>query len=352
MKPVVAVLFGGVSSEHEVSLISASSILEHFPTDLYEPVLLGITKEGRWFYYTGDPALLPGRKWEQGPCAPAFISPDRALHGFLYQTAEGWQTKRIDVVFPVLHGKNGEDGTVQGLLELAGIPYVGCHVLGSAVCMDKAVANQLMDWNGIPRCEWDYTVETDFDALQVRLDEIEKKLSYPIFVKPANAGSSVGISKAGDRTALENAVKLALQHDSRIVYERFVEGQEVECAVFGNDHPVSTLPGEILASADFYDYEDKYLSGTSQTVIPAHLSAEKLEEVRTMAVKAYSALCCKGLSRVDFFVEKGTGKVLLNEINTLPGFTSISMYPKLMMHEGRSYSGLIADLIQLALAEE
>lgn len=352
MKPVVAVVFGGVSSEHEISLLSAASIIEHFPTGLYEPVLVGITKDGRWLYYTGPAAALPDSSWEHGLCAPACISPDRAVHGLLYQTPQGWAQKRLDAVFPVLHGKNGEDGTIQGLLELAGIPYVGCGVLGSAVCMDKAVANQLMDQNGIPRCEWDYMTRRELSCLDSLLPRLEEKLGYPMFVKPANAGSSVGISKAASRAGLEKSITLALQHDSRVVFERFVDGQEVECAVFGNDTPRATLPGEILASADFYDYEDKYHSGTSRTAIPAYLSPEKLEEVRALAVKAYRALCCKGLSRVDFFVERGTGRILLNEINTMPGFTSISMYPKLMINEGRPYSELIAGLIGLALGEE
>ncbi|MDO5602076.1 MAG: D-alanine--D-alanine ligase family protein [Oscillospiraceae bacterium] len=352
MKPVVAVLFGGVSSEHEISLLSAASILKNFPFDRYEPVLIGITKEGRWLYYTGEADALPEGRWEAGPCMPAFITPDRGVHGFLYQTPGGWAQKRLDAVFPVLHGKNGEDGTIQGLLELANIPYVGCGVLGSAVCMDKAVANQLMEQNGIPRCEWAHITRADLAGLADILPKLEQKLGYPIFVKPANAGSSVGISKAVDRPALEKAVALAFQHDDRVVFERFVDGQEVECAVIGGDAAEASLPGEILSSADFYDYEDKYLSGSSTTAIPARLPPEKLEEVRALAVKAYRALCCRGLSRVDFFVERATGRVLLNEINTLPGFTSISMYPKLMTQAGRSYQGLIAELIGLALGEE
>ena len=247
------------------------------------------------------------------------------------------------------HGKNGEDGTVQGLLEMAGLPYVGCGVLGSALCMDKVCANLVMDAAGIARCEWDYMEAwqlADFDAIERRVAE---KLHYPIFVKPANAGSSVGISKAADKAALRAAVELALRHDSRVVFERFVDGHEIECAVSGNEEVRATLPGEILASAEFYTYDDKYVSGTSRVVIPAQLPEETLNAVRATAEKAYRALCCRGLSRVDFFVERGTGRVLLNEVNTMPGFTDISMYPKLKIAAGQSYGQLLEELVGLAL---
>ena len=267
--------------------------------------------------------------------------------------AAGWRgvcrSLPVDVVFPVLHGKNGEDGTIQGLLELAGLPYVGCGVLGSAVCMDKIIANRVMDATGIPRCEWDCMERWQRPELAVIARRAAEKLGWPIFVKPANAGSSVGISKARDMAELEAAVDLALQHDSRVVFERFVQGQEVECAVRGNDEVSGTHPGEILASAEFYTYDDKYISGTSRVAIPAQLAPEKLDEVRDLAVRAYRALCCKGLARVDFFVEHGTQRVLLNEVNTLPGFTSISMYPKLMLAAGETYPGLLDSLITLAL---
>ena len=253
-----------------------------------------------------------------------------------------------------MHGKNGEDGTIQGLFEMARIPYVGCGVLGSAVCMDKAVANALMDAAGVPHCKWVAATRADLTLNgPVVLDAVEAKLGYPIFVKPANAGSSVGISKAADRAALEKAVEIALREDDKVVFEEFIDAQEVECAAIGNpDDPASvmtTRPGEILAGAEFYTYDDKYKNGVSQTVIPAHLSEEKLDEVKAEARKAYLALNCAGLSRCDFFVERGTGRVLCNELNTLPGFTPISMYPKLMEHEGLSYAALVDKLLQLAL---
>ena len=256
----------------------------------------------------------------------------------------------VDVVIPVLHGLWGEDGTVQGLLELAGIPYVGCGVLASAVCMDKAVANAMFDASGIPHTKWlsatRWEIESDPDGV---CDGVIAKLGWPIFVKPANAGSSVGITKAHDRDELKAAIRLALANDRKVVFEAFVDGHEVECAVIGSDPAVSTRPGEILAGAEFYTYDDKYKNGVSQVVIPAKLPEEKLDEVKTYAAMAYTALGCEGLARCDFFVEKDTGRVLINEINTLPGFTPISMYPKLMEHEGIPVPALIDRLIALAL---
>lgn len=347
----LCVVFGGISSEHEVSLLSATSVLTNLDSERYDIVMLGITKAGRWLRYTGDVAALRTGAWEKDEAhlASAFISPDPTIHGIVTLKDGSAQTERIDAVFPVLHGKGGEDGTIQGLLEMAQIPYVGCGVLGSAVCMDKIIADLVMDAAGIARCEWDYILagdEADFDALEARL---AAKLGYPIFVKPANAGSSVGITKAHDKAELKAAIALALQHDDRVLFERFVDAHEVECAVCGNRVVTSTLPGEILASKEFYDYEDKYLAGTSQVAIPALLSEEKLREVQAAAVRAYQTLCCTGLARADFFVERTTGRVLLNEINTLPGFTDISMYPKLMMDTGLTYAALLDRLIALAL---
>lgn len=349
-KTRVAVLFGGASSEHEVSRMSATSVLRYLDKEKYEPLPIGILKSGQWFLYEGDPALIESGAWEKEPLIPVTLCPGSEDGLLAYKSDGTWQMLGIDVVFPVLHGKNGEDGTVQGMLELAGVPYVGCGVLGSAVCMDKIVANCVLEACGIARCEWDFMERwqvDDFDAIEAR---VAAKLGYPLFVKPANAGSSVGISKAHDKAALRCAATLALQHDDRVVFERFVSGHEVECAVRGNDDVTSTLPGEILASKEFYDYEDKYLAGTSTVVIPAPLGAEKLREVQEIAVKAYRALCCKGLARADFFVEHGTQRVLLNEINTMPGFTNISMYPKLMLNTGETYADLLDSLIALALS--
>ena len=347
-KKTVAVLFGGASSEHEISLLSVSSVLANLDREKYNVLPVGITKNGRWDLYEGDEALIASGEWENAARTPAAFCPGSGMDGLVVFRETGAECIPVDVVFPVLHGKYGEDGTVQGLLDVTGIPYVGCGTLSSAVCMDKVIANCVMDACGIARCAWDYMEARElpgFDAIERRA---AAKLGYPIFVKPANAGSSVGISKAHNKEELRKAVLLAAEHDDRIVFERFVRGQEVECAVRGNTEVTSTHPGEILASAEFYTYDDKYVSGTSSTAIPAHLSPEKLDEVRDTAVRAYRALCCTGLARVDFFVEEGTGKVLLNEINTLPGFTSISMYPKLMMDAGDTYASLLDSLIALA----
>ena len=353
----VALLFGSCSSEHEVSCVSAAAWADALATmpDRYEVILVGITKQGRWLKYSGSTEGMRSGSWEQdASCVPCVLSPDRSDHGLLVHSSNGYELLPVDVVAPILHGKNGEDGTIQGLFELARIPYVGCGVLGSAVCMDKAVANALMDAAGVPHCKWVAASRADLELNgPVVLDGIEAKLGYPIFVKPANAGSSVGISKAADRAALEKGVEIALREDDKVVFEEFVDAQEVECAAIGNPDDPSTVsttrPGEILAGAEFYTYDDKYKNGVSQTVIPAHLSEEKLDEVRAEARKADLALGCSGLSRCDFFVERGTGRVLCNELNTLPGFTSISMYPKLMEHEGYSYSALVDTLLQLAV---
>ena len=351
-KMCVALLFGGMSSEHEVSRVSVGNFVNNIDREKYEVLTVGITKEGRWLYTEATAAQMADGSWEElAGNMPCVISPDRADHGMILFTPEGHVEKlHIDVVIPVLHGLWGEDGTVQGLLELAGIPYVGCGVLASAVCMDKAVANALFEANGVPHTKWlaanRWEIESDLEGV---CEGVEKKLGWPVFVKPANAGSSVGISKVNSREELKKAIDLALENDRKVVFEAFVDGQEVECAVIGSDPAVSTRPGEILAGAEFYTYDDKYKNGVSQVVIPAKLPEEKLDEVKTYAAMAYTALGCEGLARCDFFVEKDTGRVLINEINTFPGFTPISMYPKLMEHEGIPVPALIDRLIALAL---
>ena len=351
-KMCVVLLFGGMSSEHEVSRVSVGNFVNNIDREKYEVLTVGITKEGRWLYTEATAAQMADGSWEElaGNMA-CVISPDRADHGMILFTPEGHVEKvHVDVVIPVLHGLWGEDGTVQGLLELAGIPYVGCGVLASAVCMDKAVANALFEANGVPHTRWlaadRWEIESDLEGV---CEGVEKKLGWPVFVKPANAGSSVGISKVSSRDELKKAIDLALENDRKVVFEAFVDGQEVECAVIGSDPAVATRPGEILAGAEFYTYDDKYKNGVSQTVIPAHLPEAKLDEVKTYAAMAYTALNCEGLARCDFFVEHGTGRVLINEINTFPGFTSISMYPKLMEHEGLPVPALIDRLVALAL---
>ena len=351
-KMCVVLLFGGMSSEHEVSRVSVGNFVNNIDREKYETLAVGITKEGRWLYTEATAVQMADGSWEElAGNMPCVISPDRADHGMILFTPEGHVEKvHVDVVIPVLHGLWGEDGTVQGLLELAGIPYVGCGVLASAVCMDKAVANALFEANGVPHTKWvaanRWEIESDLKGV---CDGVEQKLGWPVFVKPANAGSSVGISKVSSREELKKAIDLALENDRKVVFEAFVDGQEVECAVIGSDPAVATRPGEILAGAEFYTYDDKYKNGVSQTVIPAHLPEAKLDEVKTYAAMAYTALNCEGLARCDFFVEHGTGRVLINEINTFPGFASISMYPKLMEHEGLPVPALIDRLIALAL---
>ncbi len=345
------ILFGGVSSEHDVSLVSAQSVINNVPKDKYELVLIGITKDGRWFLYEGEADNLPDDKWllDESKLTPAVISVDRADHGIIV-LGEKTEKIRIDVVFPVLHGKNGEDGTVQGLLQVAGIPFVGCDMLASACCMDKVITNTLADNAGIPQAKWLGLKEYEYNQNKEYFIEKSKKyLGYPVFVKPANAGSSVGVSKATDDASLEKAIEIAFKEDSKLVLEEGIVGKEVECAVLGNENPIASVVGEIVPANDFYDYEAKYINAASELHIPARLPEEKINEVRFAAINAYKALGCSGLSRVDFFVRESDGAVMLNEPNTIPGFTSISMYPKLFGASGIGYSDLIDKLFDYAI---
>ena len=344
----LAVLFGGASSEHDVSLMSAGGVLSHIDRDKYELYLLGITKDGQWYLYTGPLDLLPGDRWvNSGFCERAVISPDASVHGIV---TESGKTIRLDAVFPVLHGKNGEDGTLQGLLQLAGLPFVGCASTACGVCMDKRITNAMADVYGIAQVPWCSTSVHDYrkDPAAFR-DAAVQKLGFPIFVKPANAGSSVGISKAGDMASLEAGIEKAFREDNSIILEAFADGFEVECAVLGNDDPVASDVGEILSANEFYDYEAKYFNAASKTVIPAGIGEEKRREVAEAAVRAFKAFGCAGLARVDFFVSRSDGRVLFNEINTLPGFTPISMYSMLFEAAGVPYSELIDRLVDLAV---
>ncbi|CAB1243504.1 D-alanine--D-alanine ligase [Ruminococcaceae bacterium BL-6] len=350
-KTTVAVLFGGCSSEHEVSRISAASVIRNIPRDKYSIVSIGITKDGRWLLFGGSPEDIESGAWEKDPGnRPALISPDRSVHGILAKSGETWETIPVDVVFPVLHGKNGEDGTVQGLFQLAAIPFVGCSTLSSAICMDKAVANSLMETAGIAQAHylWFFSENYKTGAQKIKL-KIGARLGYPVFIKPANAGSSVGISKVNSEEELDAAVEKAAHEDGKILVEEAIEGQEVECAVLGLSHPEASIPGEIAASAEFYDYDDKYKNGTSRLYIPAHVPEGTAQKIRETAARAYRLLGCSGLARVDFFVRKSDGAVLLNELNTMPGFTGISMYPKLWEACGLPYPELMDRLIGLAL---
>ncbi|MBQ8062749.1 MAG: D-alanine--D-alanine ligase [Clostridia bacterium] len=345
----VLVLFGGASSEHDVSTVSAASVLKHIPEDKYQVYKMGITKEGQWYLFEGDIDLLPEDRWlDSGAITPAFVSPDRSVHGITVLRDGAYENIRVDIAFPVLHGKNGEDGTIQGLFQLAGIPFVGCDMASSAVSMDKIFTNTVADQSGVPQAAWESLTEYEYKTGVKTLDDVAEKLGYPIFVKPANAGSSVGISKAHDRKELEAAMELALQHDTRILFEEFIDGFEVECAILGNDELENGIVGQIVPANEFYDFDAKYENAASTLHIPALISEEKRAEVAESARRVFKALGCTGFSRVDFFVSRTDGRVLFNEINTIPGFTNISMYPKMMEAAGTPYAALCDRLLQLA----
>ena len=345
----VCVLFGGVSPEHEVSLRSAESVLNHIDHNKYHVFPVGITKDGDWIHYTGkDYSLLPSGEWKSFPGnRRTAISPVRG-QGLLCFEGDCVVRERIDVVFPVLHGENGEDGTIQGLLQLAGIPYVGSHVAASAVAMDKTLTKLVADREGVTQARWQLVRREDADnRMESVVEELEKSFEYPMFVKPAGTGSSVGVTKAACREELRDGLLCAGNYDEKILVEEFIQGKEIEVAVMGNDSPVASVCGEIDSGAEFYDYDSKYITDTSVAYIPARISEAAAEQVRETAVRIYQAIGCRGLSRVDFFVT-GDDRVVFNEINTIPGFTSISMYPKLFAASGIPYPQLIDELIQLA----
>jgi len=312
MKLRVAVVYGGRSGEHEISIRSAKAIMEQMDPAKYEKI--------EYF-------IDPNGKWNPRPILP---EPGAQPH--------------IDVVFPVLHGTFGEDGTIQGLLEMADLPYVGAGVMASSVSMDKEMTKRVCKERMLPVVDYAALTRENPDV-----DALTERFPFPLFVKPANLGSSVGISKAQNPKELETAVRLAGEYDRKIIVERAIEGRELECAVLGNEKPVASLPCEILPSRDFYDYEDKYLLDRAETKVPADLPHEKTEELRALAVGCYRAVECEGMARVDFFLEAATGRLYINEINTIPGFTSISMYPKMWEHSGIPFPELVDELIKLAL---
>ena len=347
----ICVLFGGISPEHEVSLRSAESVLNQIDKEKYQVLPVGITREGDWIFYGGeDYAELPDGRWLECPMnRKAAISPVRG-QGLLIFDGDRVTCRKVDAVFPVLHGENGEDGAMQGLLQMAGIPFVGPHVAASAVAMDKTLTKLVADNAGVPQAAWllvrRYDMEHGMDTV---LDKLEKRFSDPMFVKPAGTGSSVGVSKAAGREQLREALLAAGKFDDKVLVEEFIHGREIEVAVMGNRSPVASICGEIDSGADFYDYDAKYVTDTSTAYIPARIDEDVAEQVRDAAVKIYKAIGCQGLSRVDFFVTYEGSKVVFNEINTLPGFTSISMYPKLFAASGIPYTQLIDELIRLAM---
>ena len=354
----IGLVFGGRSGEHEVSLASATSVMANLDPEKYEVVPIGITKEGSWLLGT-EPARLLAAEQSVGETTAASpqttavtLTGDPRLRRLI--PVEGNKTLNengaLDVIFPVLHGTYGEDGTLQGLLEMANVAYVGCGVLGAALGMDKEKMKMVFTSVGLPnvdylvyrRNEWERSPETIIET-------IEQRLGYPCFVKPVNLGSSVGINKAHNRAELHHAMHIAAEYDRKIIIERGINCREFECAVLGNDEPIVSVVGEVIASNEFYDYNAKYLDNKSQVVIPADIPQTSAAEIRRQAIQAFLALDLSGLARVDFFLEKETNRVYINEVNTLPGFTEISMYPKLWEASGLPYPALLDRLIELAI---
>lgn len=346
-KKSVLIIFGGNSTEHDVSCKSVMSFVNNVSSDKYEKHYVGIKKNGDWVYYTGDTALIPTGEWTQEASnVPCVLSPNTSSKGLLL--LDGKNTLiHIDVIIPVLHGKNGEDGTIQGLFELCGIPYVGCGVVASGVSMDKAYTKIIVDSIGcIPQADFVLVREGDDDSY---IENAEKKLGYPMFVKPCKSGSSQGVSKAENREELKQAVEVALTHDSKVLIEEAIVGRELECAVLENHGKlVCSGAGEAVAGDTFYSYEAKYNNSDSKTFTAPELPEGVNETVQEYAAKIFTALGCNGLSRVDFFLEKDTNRVIFNEINTLPGFTQISMYPMMMGVIGYPIEKLMDTLIESA----
>lgn len=351
MKKNICVLFGGESTEHEISLRSACSIIENLDKDKYDILLVGITKDGKWKLYEGDTEKISQNKWYNDSLKNISVNLGDLDSSFIIYDDNKTNKVNVDCVFIALHGANGEDGTVQGMLKLAHIPYVGPNMLTSCLGMDKAYTKIILKNEGIDQANWITVNEYDKDELIKKVVDAEEKLGYPMFVKPSNAGSSIGIGKAKNREQLIDAINEAFKFDRRIIIEEFLQGREVECAVMGKYGIVRTsCVGEIKAGSEFYDYEAKYSSQSqSELIIPAKFKDGIEEKIKAIAKKAFIALDGKGHSRIDFFVNEEDGTIKLNEINTLPGFTSISMYPKLFMHEGFTYSEILDRLIQIGM---
>ena len=347
----LGIIFGGMSTEHDVSIVSGTSVLRNLDTTKYRLYPIYLAKDGSWYEY--DKKLDEIQNFQVGDQIAENLKPISNVMEYL---------KQLDVVFPILHGRYGEDGAIQGLLELLKIPYVGCNILGSAVGMDKVYSKIIFEKANIKQAPYCYIrkhqdhyifITSQFDEQQMTLEEvidkIEKKLAYPVFVKPSNSGSSVGINKAKTKEELAEAILEASKYDLKIVIEASIYGREVECAVLGNEEVIASCVGEIIPAEEFYNYDAKYMNGSSQVLIPADITKQKQEEIKKIAIKAYKAIDGKGLSRVDFFIDKDTQEVVINEINTMPGFTEISMYPKLFAQDGIAYSDLLDQLINLAM---
>lgn len=352
-KVKLAVIFGGMSTEHDVSIVSGTSIIKNLNEDKYKVYPIYISEDGKWYEYLEEIKNIGNIKvGDKIDNIKEIQNPIEYL-------------KNVDCIFPVLHGLYGEDGTIQGLFELVKVPYVGCKVLASSVAMDKAYAKVVFEKAGLNQAKYVYIRENKGKYILVdesvnekvcKLDEvskiIEEKIKYPMFIKPSNSGSSVGINKAKDIKELKDAIEYAAKFDKKILIEEGIDGREVECAVLGNEEVIASCIGEVLSAGDFYSYDSKYNNSESVTVIPAQLPEEISEKIRKEAIRAFKAIDGSGLSRVDFFVEKGTNKIIINEINTLPGFTQISMYPKLFEAVGISYSELLDRIVELAMEDK
>ncbi|MDR1467272.1 MAG: D-alanine--D-alanine ligase [Oscillospiraceae bacterium] len=352
MKKNIAVIFGGTSNEHEISKISAVNVLQNLPPEKYNVIVVGITKSGKWLRYSGSFAEITESCWEDHPLNREVIfSLNTFKKGIFVFNRGSTEFLRIDVVFPVLHGKNGEDGKVQALLELSELPFVGCSSASSSNCMDKITTNILLENSNIkkPKYFWFYFSDYKKNPEEI-IKKIEEKVGdYPLFVKPSRSGSSIGISKAKDKSALRASIEIAAREDIKILVEEAIVGKELECAILGDDEVFVSVVGEIIYKNEFYSYESKYTDNAAKLCIPANIDKKISENIQKIAAKAYKILECSGLSRIDFFLRKNDFEILLNEINTIPGFTNASMYSKLMRKSGVNFPRLLDKLIDLAI---
>lgn len=345
-KKKIAVIFGGCSTEYKVSLQSAYSIIKHLNTNLYEIIMLGITREGNWMRFQGDIEKIANDTWlKDENCTKALLSPDRLDHGFIEFKDKNSKVIKLDAVFPVLHGKNGEDGTLQGLIELAGIPIVGCGTLSSALCMDKDYAHKIVSLAGI-KVPGSVVFQNDISMQEIL--ELTKELKYPLFVKPVKSGSSFGITRVTKTEELTEAIHTAFQHDNKVVVEENIEGFEVGCAVLGTQNPIIGEVDEIELSQGFFDYTEKYTLKTSSIHMPARISNETAKRIKETALTIYKALGCSGFARVDMFLTP-KGDIVFNEVNTIPGFTSHSRYPNMLKGIGMSFEEILDTLIAQSL---
>ena len=342
----IAVVFGGCSPEYDISLKSAFSVISYMDKEKYEPILLGITRDGRWHLFSGSIEKISSDTWDNpDDCTRAIISPDRETKGVVVFDKTGIHTIKLDAALPIMHGKNGEDGTIQGLLELAGIPIVGCNNLSSALCMDKDKAHKLANLAGV-RVPGSFILQSES---QTKLALIQaENLGYPLFVKPVKSGSSYGISKVSSRHELPKAIKLAFEYDNEVIVEENINGFEVGCAILGNEHLTVGQVDEIELSDGFFDYKEKYTLETSSIHVPARIAAHKAEEIKETAKTIYRALGCSGFARVDMFLTP-TGEIIFNEINTIPGFTAHSRYPNMLKAIGMTFEQIIDEIIKLAV---